>query len=112
MKKQLQFSMILLSWIVSLTAVLLSPDQTIVPNQETSIYTHFDFNGHSKISLAIELIEVPDFKVDQKLFFNFIKELTIDFPNEANSPSFIFLSIKGKPLFDVKKLFINFFYPW
>jgi hypothetical protein len=112
MKKLLSLYMILLSWIISVTAVFLFPDQSKVPTQKTSIYTHFDFNGHSQISQGIELIEVPDFKVDQKLFCNFIEELTVDFSKVDKSLSITFLSIKGSPLFDVKRLFIHFFYPW
>jgi hypothetical protein len=112
MKKLLSLYMILLSWIISVTAVFLFPDQSKIPSQETSIYTHFDFNGHSKISQGIELIEVPDFKVDQKLFCNFIEELIVDFSKVDKSLSTSFFCTKGSPLFDVKRLFIHFFYPW
>ncbi|MDG1277513.1 MAG: hypothetical protein P8O16_09550 [Algoriphagus sp.] len=112
MKKLLSLSMILLSWIISLTAVLFFPVQTKSHTQQTSIYTHIDLNGNNQISEGIELIEVPDFKVDQKLFCNFIEELGIDFPKVVKSHSFKFSSIKGIPLFDVKRLFIHFFYPW
>jgi hypothetical protein len=112
MRKQFSVLMILLSWIISLTAVLLFPDQPKIPSQQASIYTYFDLNGEHSISQAIELTEVPDFKVDQKLFSNFIEELTIGLSTADKALSSLFLYTKGYPLFDIKRLFIHFFYPW
>ncbi len=112
MKKLLSFYLIFLSWIFSMTAVFFFPAQIETPSEESSIYTSFEIQEQAQISAGIELTEVPNFKIDQKLFGNFIEDLKIDFYGVANHNTDRFLSIKGTPLFDVKKLFIHFFHPW
>jgi len=112
MKKLGSFCMILFSWIISVTAVFSFPSESYLPTQEASVYTSFSIEDQSQISISVALIEVPDFKIDQKLFGNFIEELKIDFVAIENSLLINFLSENGSSLFDVKKLFIHFFHPW
>ncbi len=95
-----------------MTSVYSFPTPSNLPDQESSVYNHFDLYDQAQISLGVVLIEVPDFKIDQKLFGNFIVELEIDFLKVEQSLIFSYLSIKGDSLFDVRKLFISFFYPW
>jgi hypothetical protein len=110
--KKLAFFMILFSWIISVTAVFSFPSESFFPTKEFSLYSSFSIEGKSQISTNVTFIEVPDFKIDQKLFGNFIEDLKIDFTAIENSLLINFLSENGSSLFDIQTLFIHFFYPW
>jgi hypothetical protein len=114
MNKLLSIGMISLSWIIGLVAVF-SFDQVYQPvDQQVSIHANFDFSQDFEIEISSTnlSVEIPSFKIDWQLF----GKLNSDW--ETFSRTLITeLSLqeylkRTSILFDVKSLFLHFFYPW
>jgi hypothetical protein len=114
MKKLLSILMISLSWIIGLIAVFSIDQVPQTKDQQISIQTNFDFSQdyEIEISSANLSIEIPSFKIDWQLFGKlncewetFSRTLLTELSMQEHIKRTVVL-------FDVKSLFIHFFYPW
>lgn len=114
MIKQFSILMISLSWVLWFASVFSFP---VSIDSSGNDYSHDSVSNLAQLTkiqfnAPPELLEIPEFKVDWSLnaklnpnwYFDFLSPFKVCLP-----PSFFKKSI---PLFDIKDIFIHFFYPW
>lgn len=114
MKKLLSTLMISLSWIIGMIAVFSFEQVPTAKNQQVTIQSNFDFSQEAEIEISgtTLTIEIPSFKIDWQLFgklnstWDSIPRMIIA---ELSLQKYLNHSLV---LFDVKSLFLHFFYPW
>ncbi len=114
MKKLLSLVMISLSWIVGMIAVFSFDQVNQVEDHGVSIHSNFNFSQDYEIEISSPSlgVEIPSFKIDWQLFgklnsnWDFFSSLI---STTISKPDF---TKKALALFDVKSLFLHFYYPW
>ncbi len=114
MKKLLSTLMISFSWIIGLIAVSSFDQVSQIENQQVSIQANFDFSQDYEIEISSTnlSVEIPSFKIDWQLFgkLNSVWEtFSRSIITELSLQEYLKKTIV---LFDVKSLFLHFFYPW
>jgi len=115
MKKLLSLFMITLSWVIGMIAVF-SFDQVHISkeDQEVSLQANHNFfqDYEIEISTASLSVEIPSFKIDWQLFGKLNSNwetISRSILTELSLQEYLKNTLV---LFDVKTLFLQFFYPW
>jgi uncharacterized membrane-anchored protein YitT (DUF2179 family) len=114
MKKLLSLIMISLSWIIGMTAIFTFDQIPSQNGQSSSVQTSIEFSQsyEFEISSTNLSVNIPNFKIDWKLFgkYNTVWEIiSRSILTELALQEFI---KKSFVLFDIKSIFLHFFYPW
>ncbi len=114
MNKLLSLLMISLSWIIGMVAVFSFDQVPQTEDQQVSVQASFDFSQDYEIEISGTnlSLEIPSFKIDWQLFGKHNSDWETFGRTIITQLSFQEYPKKALVLFDVKSLFLHFFYPW
>lgn len=114
MTKLLSLLMISLSWVIGMIAVFSFDQVAQSQDHQVSIQANFDFSQDYEIEISGTnlSLEIPSFKIDWQLFGKHNSDWESLSRTILTKLSLQEYLKKTLVLFDVKSLFLHFFYPW